>query len=437
MHSWITLAAAIIVMVGYELSYAEDRTLQDGSYGSITVDCGGGGGSLKAAHERQVLVSAPLIIQNCHGMVVEGLHVKGSNGGWAGDGLVEIRDSDSITFRRNLIETTNQAGDSLDSYANQHGVYLSRTNNSLIEENELYWFHRHGILLGQASGNVIRRNYANSRGCSPGGCHKRFSDGHNICAVSCDKADSGFIMYTGSENTNNIFENNISEGNGTVLFFNGHYTHNHDNKAFGNISLNDDYGIQVEQGEDEGADGYVSDALVQDHLVLNASKVGMPIGARSLSVNRATILNTSGCCGGGSGVVATQGSISLSNILSAGNASSNFSLNGRSCSNCSENLPSGGCTAGATSSGTGAQVVTKYEQGQPTLKTLWTPSFAGCGAKVSGVNDISGSSCFDVQDRLAKNLLGCGGPPKKEFPPPKNFRIVKEDHGHGKREQGQ
>ena len=44
-------------------------------------------------------------------------------------------------------------------------ILLQNTSNSLVEENEVYYFHRWGILIyGGSSNNEVRRNYVNGRG---------------------------------------------------------------------------------------------------------------------------------------------------------------------------------------------------------------------------------------------------------------------------------
>ena len=393
----------------------------------------------------------------CAYWVIQGLHLENVNNinqGGDRDAIMVFKGNvDHLTIKHNLIAKTNQAGTSNTNYMNQH-VILLQGNNSLIEENEIYWVHRHGIILTNSSGNTVRRNYANSRRCSPTGCNKVFATS-NICAVACDKGDSAFIMYTGASATNNVFENNISEGNGTVLFFNGHFTNNNANQALDNISLNDDYGLQVEEGRQEGTSGgIVSNALVQDHVVINPGKNGFPIGNASISIDRLTVLNAGGSGTGGLGFSAsTTGSTCGSgcsytftgrNLLVIGstrsgirvdNTITNWSLtrvnafnnspnyNAPSidqCANCVAhtqiNPLLGSCKvriprrtplfeAGVDGLDIGARAVHQYVNGALAETPLWDASnsykFVGCRATVTGLNGHSGDSCFDVQMRLS------------------------------------
>ena len=60
----------------------------------------------------------------------------------------------------------------------------------------------------------------------------------------------------------------------------------------------------------------------------------------------------------------------------------------------------------------GANILYRYEKGKLTNQRLWNPqtgAFPG-GAIVKGVNNISGSSLFDVHKRLNVNTNGCAFP---------------------------
>ena len=57
----------------------------------------------------------------------------------------------------------------------------------------------------------------------------------------------------------------------------------------------------------------------------------------------------------------------------------------------------------------GANVLYRYKDGVLTNEPLWDPKTGAfpCGAKVPGVNDKPGQSCFDVHLRLNVNANGC------------------------------
>src|SRR5262249_5422833 len=68
--------------------------------------------------------------------------------------------------------------------------------------------------------------------------------------------------------------------------------------------------------------------------------------------------------------------------------------------------------AGKDGADLGANVLYRYQDGTLSKQPLWdaqTGTFP-CGAIIPGVNDIPGSSCFDIHDRLNINRNGCSFP---------------------------
>jgi hypothetical protein len=65
--------------------------------------------------------------------------------------------------------------------------------------------------------------------------------------------------------------------------------------------------------------------------------------------------------------------------------------------------------AGKNGSDIGANILYVYENGKLTSQPLWKPGAGNfpCGAIIPGVNDLSGSSCFDVHKRLNVHNNGC------------------------------
>jgi parallel beta-helix repeat protein len=461
---WQTFARAIPKLRAGDTLLLRNGTYTGSKSGYANIVCGSNAVNgtasqpitIKAENERQAFIQGdgsvtPFAMYNCSYWTVQGLRVENTdNANQTGDtdGVMIFKGSDHLSIKRNLVRISNR-------HMNQHGIMYSGTN-SLLEENELYSIKRHGILLSLASNNIIRRNYANSRGyCDLRGCDRRG------CSVNCAKGDSAFTMYTGKINSNNIFENNISEGNGTGIYFNAHYTINDGNRTYGNISLNDDYGIMTEEGVDSSA--VVKNALVQDEVIVNPLKIGFYVGNHSITVNRMTILNTSGNYGAGTGLLVTKGvnpqigsgnySFTGTNILVSNSASTGFrvdpsiqswsltkinSYNNRpnysapssgQCANCSNqrstNPQLGACSvfvpatspmhrAGSGGVDIGANALYQYVKGSLTSTPLWLAAsgyrFSGCGATVAGVNDQAGTSCFDVQKRLNVNANGCSLP---------------------------
>src|SRR4029453_9532292 len=57
-------------------------------------------------------------------------------------------------------------------------------------------------------------------------------------------------------------------------------------------------------------------------------------------------------------------------------------------------------------------ILYRYQDGVLTDEPLWDPETGRfpCGAMVAGFNDMAGSSCFDVHERLNINTHGCPFP---------------------------
>jgi hypothetical protein len=88
--------------------------------------------------------------------------------------------------------------------------------------------------------------------------------------------------------------------------------------------------------------------------------------------------------------------------------------------------------AGVAGADIGANVLYRYENGLLTKKPLWDPASGRfpCGATVPGLNDVAGSSCFDVHKRLNVNANGCSLPAgyggQQPLSSPLNLRIVSQ-----------
>jgi hypothetical protein len=68
--------------------------------------------------------------------------------------------------------------------------------------------------------------------------------------------------------------------------------------------------------------------------------------------------------------------------------------------------------AGKHGADIGANILYAYENGELTTNPLWKPGSGNfpCGVRVPGVNDLPGSSCFDVHKRLNVHTNGCALP---------------------------
>ena len=476
---WKTWAFAL-----QQLSPGDTLIAKDGIYdvangaGFPSIDCSGDYANgtvadpitVKAENERQAIIfkesqqgDLPAFdILHCSDWVIQGLTLMREpqndvvNGGGQ---LFRAVSSDHLTIRRLLSYQ-------VDTWECGAGIYIFDTTNSLIEENEIYAFHRHGLQLRGGTNNEIRRNYAHNRGV------ERVSS-------ACSDESTLFLSYTSGENIweNNIAENDDRHGFGMVSdtvfdldqdgIIDGNYVHNGGgNKWLGNISLNSEttagliLGTKTPYG---GAD--VEDEYVENHVAYQNSPVSVP-GHASLMIQspinvmfkNITSIQSTGCFWSGTDSQSPDNAFSLhgENLLcirsqggseialqpAVRNSDDTWSIDylnwyrdlgepvwppsepGFFLTNDFNIDPQmGGCVAwiptsspmkGAGKGGAdlGANVLYKYEDGILGSDPLWDwdGSFLGCGAIVSGLNDSAGESCFDVHERLNINTGGCDFP---------------------------
>ncbi|MGH8055862.1 MAG: hypothetical protein ACREOH_01305, partial [Candidatus Entotheonellia bacterium] len=332
--------------------------------------------------------------------------------------------------------------------------------NSLVEESEVYSYHRHGIILrGGSSNNVVRRCYVNSR---------NYTDiGGGYVTVQMTTGDAAFTNYPGS---NNIIENNIAEvtyiGFETIAASQS----STNNRFLGNIARSVSVGLHFTPQE-PFTGHYVTGNTAENMVVIGAANVG--IYARSGMNNRCdncTVIDgtTTGIMAdqvssapassfsfystnslaannmNGSGfIMKNQGSFGLeypnsyrNKTLFSPDASSSQITNERMIDplmgSCKVFLPptSPLKKVGKSGKDIGANVLFRYANGALTTTPLWDPRTGAfpCGAIVSGVNNVNGSSCFDVHQRLNVQTNGCllpaGVGQSEELSAPANLRIV-------------
>lgn len=262
---WLTFAHALSnISPGYTLVLANglynSSNSTTGGGPAININCGvnapQGSSSnpvtIVAANERQAEVDGQgytaVYLNNCQYYTVQGLTLLNENVAslWGTAGCsyhtIDVENSlGHISILRNLINGTN-------GNCNAHGIAfvrgLTSSSGDLIQENEVYNFHRHGIFISYQSA-TIRRNYVNPRG---------IGDATGCQGTSCQS--NGHFGYVCYPCANSIFENNISEGmqfpagsSGTAAVgFDEEADYapgiNLNNEWLGNISLNDQYGFR-------------------------------------------------------------------------------------------------------------------------------------------------------------------------------------------------
>ena len=364
--------------------------------------------------------------------------------------------SDHITLRRNLAYGPN-------ALFNSHAFsVVSGTKTCLVEENEAYYVHRHGIVLHgppNPDGTIVRRNYVHSRD------HRDMAGGYTSNPPGDVRGDTGYSCYPCK---NSIFENNIAE-DWDVGFDIQAKTDSINNKYFGNIVMRTRYGFLFAARSDSssGADIMPTDTQLTHNVTMDMDMTGVAAYFRS---NKNTHVDNCSFLGGtGYGISADLGaggdgnlSVFGANVLVMNYAQPGFDIsqqrtwsfdsvhaigNGGNYSpalsdshftnirtsnpnlgTCKVFIPQGSSAKGAGVGGAdiGANVLYRYQNGVLTNTPLWDPTTSRfpCGAQVAGVNDIAGSSCFDVHTRLNVNTNGCTLPTTITLPAPRNLHLV-------------
>jgi hypothetical protein len=356
-----------------------------------------------------------------------------------------IYKSDHITLQRLLAAYPNR-------YGNSQAIQVSESSDSLVEECEAYYFHRHGISIYRSNHITVRRSYVNSREYAdiPGG-----NPSH---AGAEGLGDEGLTLY---QTTDSIVENCISEGN--EFFGNSGQR----NKYLGSMALNNLYGFVVghhccEEMMEAKDNVYINNVAVGSkyHGFLTQSDVNVFIdhltsmnnvdyyglyANNKYSHNRSSNPAVTWMVYPSLGV---QNSLFLNNniygirvnedhledyayrqfeYLNSYGHGRNYGpgLEPLKPEDVKEALSAvdpqmGSCIvfipqssplkrAGKNGEDIGANILYRYENEILTSQALWDPNTGAfpCGAIVPGMNDTPGSSCFDVHQRLNVNANGC------------------------------
>jgi hypothetical protein len=459
---WKTFSFAIPRLNPGDTLILRDGTYDSSNSGFPSLTCGSNAKdgtatapiTLKAENERKAFLAGDgrtwsLYLQGCSYWTFIGLRIKGGDygttasssqyGGLAGGFTTAVAySSDHLVFRHLLVTNANR-------YCNCHLLLLVDTGDSLVEESEFYYYHRHALITANYNGagsNIYRRNYVNSRG------YPNIPNGYG--SDSPPGGDAAYVIYPGSHF---IVENNISENsgsNGIDIEADGTSI---DNKILGNIDIGSETGIFLGVRGNDLAH-MPQDTYVENFISLNNQRYG----GRFLSNRNTQCVNCSfiGSRGYGAAVNDLDGWWSgapspttyFTNTLSTSNASYGFMIKnqadwkinfGNAVSNPTNYFPGlgdshitnsrssdpllGTCKAwvpdnspmkhaGLNGADIGGNVLYRYQNGVLTNQPLWDPVSGKFphGAIVAGINDIPGSSAFDVNVRLNINTNGCPFP---------------------------
>jgi len=403
--------------------------------------------TIKAENERQAFISGngtqPFVVVNCSYLTIEGIRVRNIdaqiNGVTSGSPLA-FGSCNNLIVRRMLSTHNNR-------YYNGSIIDLYLVNDSLFEENECYWYHRNGF-GGVQSNCIFRRNYVNSRHYPDlaGGYPSSSGEAGGVTG------DSGLLVYPGSYNT---FENNIAEDVSCAFDIQG-YGASLNNQYLGNIALNCTQGLKFNT-RTEAPGSNVQNTYVENNVCLNCRSTGIYLRTTTnTTVKNCTVINNVGVgaffadlYGGYAGDGSS--SVFATNVLVANNLGMGFSISGQSswslnyCNAYNSGTPFTPVASdshitnertidpqlagakiwipptspmkgtGLNGADIGANIIYKYQDGILTGNLLWGPSFPH-GAIIAGVNDIAGSSAFDVHTRLG--LMPTGAPPVADVTPP-------------------
>jgi hypothetical protein len=390
--------------------------------------------TIKAQNERRAFLSghggkAAFMMTNCSYWNVQGLRAKSTDkaGATGSVSVFVVYKSKHVTFKRLLVTHNNR-------YANSHLLLLAHSTNILVEESEFYNFQRYAILNWHTNNSIFRRNYFNSRGYADvtGGWE----------SLAKDRGDMGIVLYPGSHN---IHENNVSENNLTGMGIQA-TSPSVNNRFFGNISLNDLHGFHM-QARGNG-DKMPMDTIIENHVSITPEHSGLwARSAKNTQVKNISVL------GGRGGIVsdlipnAGDGFYSFfsKNSLVSQTSGHGFAMIGQTefshkfpsvynthikfypnknyfnektddpkLGTCKVFIPKSSPRKGQGEGGTdiGANVLYRYKNGVLTNQPLWNTTTGAFpkGALVKGINDIPGSSLFDVHKRLNVNTNGCSLP---------------------------
>jgi Right handed beta helix region len=403
--------------------------------------------TLKALNERKAHIqndgrAISVTGANCSYLVLNGIQASSRDNSAANNyvgGAVEFRDCHHLTLKRLLVHHNNR-------YVNSHLISLLRVHDSLIEESEFYYFHRHGVMTKIGSRNTFRRLYCHSRGYGQisGGFQNKLGASWGSACVTLYPAD------------NSIVENVIADATtGAVFDIQASGPTPADNNRFpGNIALNTYFGAVIRARSEPGATALAmpKNNTVTDFVAIGAKSAGIYMrGVRGQRCDHCMVLsngpgivvdvepanpgdgvysfssaNSLAIANRGNGVVVSpkiqtwtfSSPNSHANALNYYPSSSTRLVNAKSVEallgTCRVWIPDASPMkkTGTGGKDIGTNLLYRYQNGVLTKVPLWNQSTGAFphGALVPGLNNVAGQSLFDVHKRLNVNTNGCSFP---------------------------
>lgn len=419
--------------------------------------------TIKAQNERHAFLKSDgsveaLYMKDCSYWNIIGLRGRSADlselDGGQQKSVFKIKQSSNVNLKRILGTHSNR-------YFNVHTYEITSSSGILIEESESYYFHRHGFNFYKCRNVVIRRSYANSRDYSD------LEDGYASINPDGGDESFVFYYTSDSIIENSISHgNNLGfEIHGGPNFDSSPGGHN--NQILGSIYLDgQQYGARIDTRKVDGVVWQTDNNLFMNFLAIFTGRPGITLSSTSgARIENATIYHaggdgiqsketdpndewcdnfSSGCSFSVTNSLIFDGAkhgirirnntdwlVEYSNLVN--NPHGNFNLSelnldedisdGEGHIQYSKSItPSGlGLNYGKTwvyipsdsnmkgkgknKNDIGANILFRYESGFLTRQPLWDPATGGfpCGAIITDINDIPGSSCFDVHIGLNVN----------------------------------
>jgi hypothetical protein len=369
------------------------------------------------------------IDSGCAYWSIEGLHLENQDNATSNNGTaLNLENTSHITVRRILARHNNR-------YINSHVIEVADSSDILVEDTEIYDFHRDGLLFFGVQRGTARRVLAASRG------YADVAGGYP--SGPTDKGDTGIAV---GHCRDVVVENTISVGNGADTNDAGYGVDCTDTHYFGDIAIGNDYGF-ISSIISNGAQNTIR-TRYESCIAIDARYDGFYVRSNmDGSCTGCTTINSQGhgwqadqlstqprtsssscinCLAVGSvqtGFYIQQqtGGWSLDHVNAFGNATQFNPTNAPEMTSPMQRDPQlGGCLAyqpanaplrGAGKNGgtIGGEVVYRYQDGLLTGTPLWDPITGAfpCGAVVAGVNDDPATSCIGIHQRLHVGTSDC------------------------------
>jgi hypothetical protein len=459
--AWRTFDRALPALRAGDTLVLLDGVYEPGSVGRFFVDCDEAGNdgtaaapiTVRSENERRAWIkgdgSVPAELRGCAWWNLHGLRVSSTDSpeGSTASALV-IRQSEHVTLRRLLAHNSNRTH-------NGPLIGINQSRHVLVEETEIYFFHRNGIEAMRSDDVTFRRCYGNSRG------HSDIPGGYGSHEISRDGGDRTFVGYYASDF---LVENCVSEGkNEGFGGISGFRTASGRQSAerlrfLGVVSLDDNVTGAVQSRIKEADSEPVRGAYFKDFLMIGSRRGSFTSRAVvDLTMENVTAWDVAGpvfranlerqelgrtiwpsCEEIGGCTIRLRnwrvGEVDgpVLEIEHARHPKTDLLLEGWEFSGVAPgNLPEpvnddGGMIrhsrllSGADTEpgclvrgeGAGATILYRYQDGELTADPLWDPSTGSFphGAVVVGMNDLPGASLFDFHERVGIGRGACALP---------------------------